>query len=58
MQKNNQKLSWKKYADIELTEEDFEEINLNLKNFAKALLNINKNRKLEKGGKKWTTSLK
>ena len=52
MQKNNQKLSWQKYADIELTEEDFEEINLNLKNFAKALLNINKNRKLEKGGKK------
>lgn len=42
MDKNfiKEKIFWQKYTDEELSEEDIFEINYNLQNFAKALLDI------------------
>lgn len=38
-----QKAIWQKYTDEELTEQDIDEINSNLREFARALLKIQKN---------------
>lgn len=42
MNKNysNQKAFWQKYTEDELTDNDIDEINLNLQDFAKAILDI------------------
>lgn len=44
MNKNysNQKAFWQKYTADELTDNDIDEINLNLRDFAKAILDIHK----------------
>ena len=39
----NTKTIWQKYTDEELTEQDIDEINSNLREFARALLKIQKN---------------
>ena len=39
----NQRDIWQKYTDEELTEQDIDEINSNLREFARALLKIQKN---------------
>lgn len=36
----NQKAFWQKYTADELTDNDIDEINLNLRDFAKAILNV------------------
>ncbi len=45
----NTKTIWQKYTDEELTEQDIDEINSNLREFARALLKIQKNER-KKGG--------
>lgn len=35
-----QKVFWQKYTEDELTDNDIDEINLNLRDFAKAILNV------------------
>lgn len=38
----NQKALWQKYTDDELSDNDIDEINLNLRDFAMAILDIHK----------------
>jgi len=44
----NQKAFWQKYTADELTDNDIDEINLNLRDFAKAILDIHKELKSNK----------
>lgn len=47
----NQKAFWQKYTADELTDNDIDEINLNLRNFAKAILDIQNDLSDKKQGK-------
>lgn len=47
----NQKNFWQKYTADELTDNDIDEINLNLRNFAKAILDIQHDLSDKKQGK-------
>lgn len=47
----NQKAFWHKYTSDELTDNDIDEINLNLREFAKAILDIQHDLSDKKQGK-------